>query len=355
MEPTQSYQPQIDGLRAFAVLAVLYEHFWAAGEIGRLGVRLFFVISGLLITSILIDARERLPTVGLGSTLKTFYARRALRIFPAYYAVLLTAFALGLGDVRQTLVWHAAYASNFLFALQQDWGWPTAHLWSLSIEEQFYLIWPLLALTAPPRALKWLLLLLVPGSVAFRAWYFQVAPPGPAIWVATPAAIDALGIGALLAVWLKAGASVSTKLIVLLLVPALILNFIFVSKVPSTSYIWGEFLRLLPMALLVLGAYRGFHGVVGAILENPVSTFLGRISYGIYLYHLFIWYIMFEFIELTGIGIDLSPRLRTFVVAGAATIGVATLSWRFLEQPMNKLKGRFPYKAADACPVSARG
>src|SRR4051794_35296056 len=123
--------------------------------IGHLGVFLFFVISGYLITGILLRGRQRIVAGdgSRGQLLRSFYIRRTLRIWPAFYAVLAIAWLCDLTGLRDTIWWHATFTSNILFYIKNEWlPWPTAHLWSLSVEEQFYLLWPLLILSVPERA-----------------------------------------------------------------------------------------------------------------------------------------------------------------------------------------------------------
>jgi peptidoglycan/LPS O-acetylase OafA/YrhL len=130
------YMPQLDGLRAFAVGAVLIHHFFQPARVGGvdfalLGVWLFFVLGGFLITGILLRSRDQVEYSGYpsGFVLRQFYVRRFLRIFPLYYLVLSVAAMLDLGDVRDTISWHLAYISNYLFAARQHWGPVTAHFW----------------------------------------------------------------------------------------------------------------------------------------------------------------------------------------------------------------------------------
>jgi peptidoglycan/LPS O-acetylase OafA/YrhL len=167
----QAYSPQLDALRAFAVAGVLYSHFWQEESgAGHLGVRLFFVLSGFLITGILLSLR---PTATSGGTalrgLSIFYVRRAIRIWPAYFLLLGTAISLNLQNIRDTALWHALFASNILFSLRNEYvPWVTAPWWSLSVEEQFYLVWPFLMLLPPKRALPW-----VAGGAVLAALAFQ--------------------------------------------------------------------------------------------------------------------------------------------------------------------------------------
>src|SRR5215831_17608728 len=125
---TTHYMPQLDGLRAFAVGAVLIHHFFQPARVGGvdfalLGVWLFFVLSGFLITGILLRSRDQLDHgQKRGRLIRHFYARRFLRIFPLYYLVLALAATFNLSDVRDTLFWHLTYLSNYLFSTQQQWG-----------------------------------------------------------------------------------------------------------------------------------------------------------------------------------------------------------------------------------------
>ena len=121
---------QLDALRAIAVTMVLYSHFYAAGGSsfwGHIGVRLFFVLSGFLITRLLLEARAA-AAFETGPALKAFYIRRALRIFPPYFAVLAFVWLVDLEQSRGSLVWHALYLSNFWYALQNNWNpWVLCH------------------------------------------------------------------------------------------------------------------------------------------------------------------------------------------------------------------------------------
>ncbi|TIV21687.1 MAG: acyltransferase, partial [Mesorhizobium sp.] len=113
---------QLDTLRAVAVMMVLYAHFLASGDtyFGHLGVRLFFVLSGFLITRLLLDARDK-DAFAAGPALRSFYARRVIRIFPPYFAMLAVVWLTGLEQSRWTLAWHALYLSNFLYVHHNNW------------------------------------------------------------------------------------------------------------------------------------------------------------------------------------------------------------------------------------------
>jgi len=142
----QPYLPQLDAIRAIAVLFVMVFHFIPGVDryapLRSIGVRLFFVLSGFLITGILTASRDR-PT---GLALRTFYARRFLRIVRLCYFALFVAFVFNISVVRSTLGWHLAYLTNVLIYARGAWRGAVSHFWSLAVEEQFYLVWPWLML-----------------------------------------------------------------------------------------------------------------------------------------------------------------------------------------------------------------
>ncbi len=202
--------PGLDGLRGLAILLVMLHSFdviAAQGGLGHqldlaldagwIGVQLFFVLSGFLITGILLDTRDR------AGYFRGFFARRVLRIFPLYYAVLLVAFVVipavtsvpaGHGDHQ---VWLWCYLSNFAQPLGH--GEPSLpHFWSLAVEEQFYLVWPLVVYLAGRRGVIAVALAMVVAAIAAR---FAIrAHWGPeAAYTFTPCRMDALAVGALLA------------------------------------------------------------------------------------------------------------------------------------------------------------
>jgi peptidoglycan/LPS O-acetylase OafA/YrhL len=173
------YMPQLDGLRAIAVIAVLLHHFIDTEYLplflsqipfGYLGVRLFFVLSGFLITGILL--RERLAIesghVTISIAFRQFYIRRFLRIFPLYYLVIAITLAFGLEEATEYWLSLSTYTFNIEISLQ---GWyPSyfAHFWSLSVEEQYYVFWPWLILVVRRKFLVPATVLLVAFAPIFR-------------------------------------------------------------------------------------------------------------------------------------------------------------------------------------------
>jgi peptidoglycan/LPS O-acetylase OafA/YrhL len=354
-----AHRPQLDALRALAVFTVLADHFWAAlPSFGQLAVQLFFVLSGFLITSQLLDAREALgaspPPQARRRLIGHFVARRALRIFPAYYALLLLLFVVDAPGVRRDIVALAAYATNWLQALRNDWGgWPTAHLWSLAIEEQFYLVWPLLAVLLPRRALPWALAIAIGLAPLARGAVLAAAAPAAepplALWVLTPAVFDALGGGAVLAL-VRHDAVAQARLqragvIAFVLWLGVAMPAHNVAALDPFARALAPLLWALACAALVQAAARGIGGRVGAVLAHRALVALGRISYGIYLYHLAVYWALTRVLERAGLT-PLADGPVKLLVCGALTVAVAALSWRVLEQPLQRLKRHFPWPSA---------
>ena len=176
----ERYQPQFDGLRALAVLTVMVDHFSADVpnfplpdwiHLGATGVRLFLVLSGYFITASLRRARDRMDggELSAGKTIGAFYWRRLLRIGPAYFVFAAIALLLNLGAIRHNWPWVFTGTVNWLIAWKDQWPLAISHLWSICVQEQFYLLWPLLILLLPRR---WMLSAII--AVAFAGIAFRI-------------------------------------------------------------------------------------------------------------------------------------------------------------------------------------
>jgi peptidoglycan/LPS O-acetylase OafA/YrhL len=328
---------QLDSLRAFAILPVLYTHFWNTDNwIGTAGVYLFFVLSGYLITGILLKNR------GKPSALRIFYVRRALRIAPIYYLTLTLSWLI-LPGIRDSFPWHAFYLSNVWFTLNNGWlPWFAAHLWTLSVEEQFYLVWPFLILTLPLKAIRPALCCAILIAISFQLGLttFGINHLGKGILI--PASLDKFGVGALLAV-AEAGVGFPrwlTKFGWAAFVAVAGMEFLPMNRVPEWGYVLRTQLLIVAFAALIAAASSGISGPAGAILDCGAVRYIGRISYGIYLFHLFAFAIVLR--GLGGVGLPTLERgPAAFILLSAITIGIAALSWNFFEQPINRLKERF--------------
>ncbi len=355
-----NYLRQLDGLRALSVAAVAWSHwraYWfreSSVPWAELGVETFFVISGFLITGILLDNRSEAskPLV-----LKQFYTRRFLRIFPLFYATLLIAFVLQAESMRQTWYWHASYLSNVYFYI---WGWhgQLSHFWSLAVEEQFYLFWPLLMIFLPKRFLLPAILIGIGIAPLFETamdFLFRGHSAQVSASVLMPSCMDALGMGALLAYGVRNQFPMKRLALILLVVG--ITGYALCAFSAAFKPI-GQLAEACVLGWLVYSAIEGFRGPFGWLLECPPMNYLGKISYGLYVIHNFAVSICVSLILRLGspdwlVKLYNVPVLRILAFA-AVTVGLASYSWHRFEKPINDLKRKFPYPsdAATSSPGS---
>lgn len=347
------YRPQLDGLRAIAVAAVVWSHWERPYQFGLpfgAGVHLFYVLSGFLITRILLNLRAAPQR---GGALRAFYLRRALRIFPAFYLALALAWLGDVSPLRDTLAWHAGYLSNLLIFSTGDWQGSLSHLWSLAVEEQFYLVWPWLVVFVPQR---WLVPALVATVVSAPLFRWMLALQGVRenmLAVLTPGSMDSLGLGALLAVAMTRPGSPSSVGLARTAVP-LSLSALWLALVAGSASLplWlvacKQTVQAAVFTWVVWRAANGFDGTIGRLLSAPPLVYVGRISYGIYLAHGFAG----EILGSVGVSSRALPEPLRFVVLAASTVAVAAASWHFFEQPINRLKRHFPYGSARVAPAS---
>lgn len=343
------YRPQLDGLRALAVAAVAWSHWERSYQFGipfGAGVHLFYVLSGFLITGILLEVREQ---PNRPAALGTFYARRVLRIFPAFYLTLLLAWWADVPPLRETLLWHAAYLSNVQIVLTESWPGAISHFWSLAVEEQFYVLWPWLIVFVPRRWLLRAVVVSVLAAPLFRWWLATLGYRENLLGVLTPGSMDSLGMGALLAVMMArrspesmaAGVTrVWTKLMLISLAALIVLVVAERSgPLPLPAMAVKQTLQAIVFAWLVFRAAEGFGGAFGRLLSAAPVVYLGRISYGAYLAHGFAGVML----ALVGVNSRELAEPWRFLALSAVTLGAAMLSWHLMEAPINALKTRFPY------------
>jgi peptidoglycan/LPS O-acetylase OafA/YrhL len=344
-------------LRALAVAGVAWHH-WRPGTLTFLplasGVQLFFVLSGFLITGILLDAKERARESGesRAHVLKAFYVRRFLRIFPLYYGVLIAAAMLNVNGVRESFLWHFCYLSNYYFIWAGGWNGPASHFWTLAVEEQFYLVWPILILFAPTRRLPLIFVLLTLSAPVYRIIGALVFSDVSLWGIATPGSLDSLSIGAMLAYLRRFPTTIVQRARVsgIGVFTCSLACYILVAAVPCLSEALG-FLKLTLISLLfasVIGACTsGLKGIPGKLLECSPMVYLGTISYGLYVFHNF-----------AGIPMAMTFRKLPFIpcvpsiglfLAAFWTILAAAASWHLYELPINRLKKRFPYVRRHPC------
>ncbi len=355
------YVPSLDGLRAIAALAVIVEHVYQDVPLikaiipGYFGVRLFFVLSGYLITSILIFGADQSDNLSAKvKCWKSFYIRRALRIFPAYYLCLLVALVLAIkvNGLQGYHTWRFAYLTNWHMALHNTGDVYYGHLWTLAVEEQFYLFWPFVILLLPAR---WRIVAVVgliatgPISRSICAW---VAPNE--FWIRKPtwSCFDSLGFGALLACIPKSNLNGWSKAYfyrlavyssALLVAVGLYFRWRIGERSPAAAIFLGSAEGFLFFALLRVCIGES-SGIWRYWLERRWLTTVGKVSYGLYLYHAFVMpgvsfvFRRMEWEQRHGIGLH-----TYFLLVVVGSITMALLSWRFFERPLNQLKSRFPY------------
>ena len=324
--------PQLDGLRAIAVTFVMAFHFIPGVDrvapLGSIGVRLFFVLSGFLITRILLQSRE----ISLGDALRRFYIRRSLRIFPVFYLVLAIAALINIGPVRGTIGWHVTYLTNIYLFDRGAWHGSISHLWSLAVEEQFYLVWPVLVLSISERRMAGVITVMVCAAPISR-----ILIGGVMNSVLPTSCLDSLGVGALLALpatrdlMIRVGGALGVPL----LSGALTLRYAGMSGVPLEVVL--DVGVSLASAWTVGTAARGFSGAIGRALQLRPVVYVGTISYGLYLFHGFMPYVLGRYVPgFTGMAWPLRALLLTI-----ATFAVAAASWKVFEAPILQLKDRW--------------
>jgi peptidoglycan/LPS O-acetylase OafA/YrhL len=334
--------PQLDSLRAFSVFAVIYCHYvpadyWPFGiNLAPLGVRCFFVLSGFLITSILL--RDFADTPSFKAVYPIFIARRALRLYPILLVVLLVTAYLDVPRTRETLFWNMFYLTNVYMAMQPSWPEAIGHLWSLAVEEQFYLLWPLVLFAVPRRYLPPIIVAMVISAIIFRMLWrlFDLGFIGAE--VLTPTAFDALGLGALLALFRNNRslvAAIGAAGAVLWLVTTVLFR---AGTLPGQ---WGTlmyFVNQTAAAMVFMWAVQrladGAPGIAGKIIGFPLFVYLGTISYGIYILHQFSPYLL----GLVPISL---PIGQYYAVSAIMTVSLAALSWHFLELPIMRAGRRW--------------
>jgi peptidoglycan/LPS O-acetylase OafA/YrhL len=373
--PPGTHVPALDGLRGLAVLIVVVLHFSFLQPTNRLelafslvtsmgwvGVDLFFALSGFLITGILIDTRRS------EGYFRSFFLRRTLRIFPLYYAFLflvLVALPLARGSgPEQNQLWLLVYLSNVLMASAGWEGMPshTTHLWSLAVEEQFYLLWPFVVYWADRKGLVRICAAAFLLAILVRAGLHLSTSNGIAGYTLLAARLDPLAAGALVAALVRSprGAELALRsakpvalgsLAVLLgiagwnlairplgtLLPPLALD------VQLVGY---PAIALLAAAVVVMATTAGERSHTGRVLTSAPLRALGRYSYAIYLFHLPLRdAARSHFLRAGGLplifGSQIPAQIAVILIGLALTYLAALVSWHAFEKHFLALKDRF--------------
>ncbi len=362
----------LDGLRGIAFLMVFFFHIhWA--QWGWPGVQLFFVLSGFLITGILLDMKENLPA---RPYFIKFYGRRILRIFPLYYFYLaamwlLTTWALSVNFhpepmrvYQNELPFALAYLYDFYFALDRYIpSYFLTHFWTLAVEEQFYLAWPLFIFLLPKKYYQkafWLVVFLSPALRLLTyflhgldSFSFLRDDVSLVVYSLPFTHLDAFALGALLTQIKRIPTAKTVFIVSIVLLPLLGLftDYLAEGKWKDASlaalgypitlpygykFLWGYSFINIVSALLMYGVVR--HGWAARLLEWRPLRYLGKISYGLYVYHFGLVWLMATLFGHT-ITQPFSPLLALATLL--LTIAIAAASFHLMEKPLIDLKDRF--------------
>lgn len=366
------YIKGLDSLRAFAVFFVLMEHkgVWFDDTVtngrfikevvipdGGFGVMLFFVLSGFLITSILLGEKQKAIENDRGQVIKNFFARRALRIFPIYYLLLAFLYAIDHSQIRQYIGYHATYTTNMLCYQTNQWN-SFSHAWSLSVEEQFYLIWPWFIIFIRQPYLKYVFGVAIATGV-ISTWYTVGLKDhiGPML---VCNCFDSFGLGGLLAYVLPDNQRYDQfkKNIKWFVLAALSVYLYWKMGAFLHLPTYGLFLIKTVYSLLALWIIMAVINARPSLfkryfLESRPLMFIGRISYGIYLYHYvyngLVYYQLNDHLDRITTGNPALNKLVTdhhfyYWLHFALIILIATLSFYCIEKPFLNLKKRFVRK-----------
>ncbi|QRR03680.1 acyltransferase family protein [Dyadobacter sandarakinus] len=355
------YIAQLDGLRAIAIVLVVLFHWFPEGQginviaNGPLGVTLFFVLSGFLITRILLSSRSFLQSHGLAATYKNFMIRRVLRIFPLYYLTLLILWCIRYiafipkvpTQLYEYPLYYLLYISNFLIEKLHDWSDVLSPFWSLAVEEQFYIIWPVIILTVAPRYLRNVIISIIVTGILSRG---VLAWSGYAEGVLMPTCLDAFGLGALWAyvVFFGKNAQKFLRLSGYLTWAGLIL-FLYICFNEATvvkTWLFRTSMSFICLYFVARASYEGgFSSVFGKILNHGSLRYIGKISYGLYVYHMLVPALVLPFLIrfLNRFAhISLNPSEAEMKIASLVLLViVASISWYAFEAPFNGLKRHF--------------
>jgi peptidoglycan/LPS O-acetylase OafA/YrhL len=339
--------PQLDAVRGLAILVVMFHnispkyplfHLDKLFSDGWMGVDLFFVLSGLLITSILLDTKQS------AGYFKNFYVRRCLRIWPLYYSLLFFMFVvvrfLNASEyhvvVQTSSPWWAfpLFLQNFLLPISTNAAGPLGVTWSLAIEEQFYLVWPLLVRFCSFVQLRRLALAELCVSPALR---YYLSLHHVELYTNIFCRLDGLMAGALLALLVRSENFTASKLLkrawLLLLITA---PLAFLTEAFHERWITFSFTALASAAFIYVSVFSE-RKWLQTVMTNRFLVYTGTISYGLYLLHK----IPFGMVQV--LHLDRHPHLTLPIILAASYV-LAALSWNLLEKPFLRLKRFFESK-----------
>ena len=366
------YIKELDSLRAIAVILVIIEH-WIPGDKlinilpnGQIGVDIFFVLSGFLISKILFENKIAIESgvVSKTNVLKNFYIRRTLRIFPIYYLLIFTLYIFSENtgtNITSSFPYFFTYTSNFYFFQIKEWDAALSHLWSLAVEEQFYLIWPWIILLVKKKYLVNVILSFILIGVSSQIFLYNIEMNR----ILTITCFDAFGMGALLA-WLitYSDENLNRFFNYLSIISLAVIGYLFLFRIFNWNYLPVRTIvaifTLFAITYILINQNKKNY-LFYFILNNNILIFLGKISYGLYLYHNIVPSILNSrivnkyfnpllpdllFKENWGLLYLFENIILLLILAWA--------SFRFIEKPILSLKKHFEYKYSETSSVKLK-
>lgn len=348
------YFSELDGLRGVAIILVMLYHifpYFPFLKFGWIGVDLFFVLSGFLITNVL------LSSVKSHKNLRKFYFRRSLRIFPLYFTTLFLFFIGGTvlfserdpGSIFHYLtnkqIWFWTFTQNLLFVVEGIPKMPyLTHLWSLAIEEQFYLIWPFFILYVKNK-IKWISLFII-GTFLWRCYLFFDNSTSPEMYFFnTTTRIDSLLIGSLLSIYLNMGKSIQTRFLIafyLLMILFFLFTILLYGNIylesPLTATIGYSFLGFLFASFIYLLVQQKVPQL-SLLLNNHLLIKSGKLSFGLYIFHMPIYLVVItKFKQLILLGVNMNNQILLSIITLLFTYSISIIAYNLIELPFLKLK-----------------
>ena len=352
---------QLDGFRFFAIASVMIAHFLPVGIASRFpfgfGVLFFFTLSSFLITRILLNSRNNEVDTFKSNifSLKQFYIRRTLRIFPIYYLTIFLFYIINYQPVREIFISLITYTTNLQIAYNHEIDTKSfTHLWSLAIEEQFYLLFPFFIFGLKRKYIFIFLIAVVFIGLFGRMFLYLDNPSNIYMWnFHSISALDSLGLGSILGYMSLYNMENLKKIIgnryLFLTITIVFLGFMYFSYTQfhddsKYNFYSGVVMRFLfnMLSFWIIGwaIVFNYKGIFKIILENKIVNYLGKISYGLYLYHFFVLYIGNSLLEKYGLTFSMEIKAIIFTLI---SISIGSVSWKFIESPINKLKTKFNY------------
>ena len=359
----RAYYPALDVLRGIAILLVFFYHnfhFIKVFEFGWVGVDLFFVLSGFLITDLLLNSQNK------KNYFRNFYIRRFLRIFPLYYLTLIIFFSFApyffsqqnIGEYHyysQNQIWFWSFLQNWFFVDKGLSSSPfLSHFWSLAVEEQFYLFWPLvLFLVKDLRKARILTISLILIVLVMRV-YIWIQYPGDMVkyYCNTLTRIDSVLMGCLLSIYIKSGREFSGRTVKIVLGFCLLyfaMSFGVMKNVKNTNPFFstiGYTVVSVFFATVIYVFIKGNRQGLQWLQQSYALKYIGKISYGIYVFHIPVYLILssaFMDVFRQDLGLSyLNALLLIAIISLFLTILASAVSFHFLEKPILSLKKHFP-------------